>query len=135
MKLILSLFILVGAFVASWKYYFWEPSDFSKDSLAYHLKISPQIKAFPLWEPSSEPLFKYFTGDGVKQTTVAMMYNSNLSKRDLVHRIEDLGLTCRISSQVVFCTRNHNISIILTSSLGSTDVIVDVTFIGMEVNS
>lgn len=88
MKLILILFILVGAFVASWKFYFCEPSDFSKDSLAYHLKISPQIKAFPLWEPNSEPLFKYFTGDGVKQTTVAMMYNSSLSKRDLVPRIE-----------------------------------------------
>jgi hypothetical protein len=93
---ILAVFVVVSVslLIISGKWYFWEPSNFTKDSWAYQLKVSYDVKEFPIWQPVADPRYLVRTADGVKRSVVVMQYQTTLTKSVLFQQLKQRQFTC-----------------------------------------
>ncbi|MET1080629.1 MAG: hypothetical protein ABWY06_21670 [Pseudomonas sp.] len=129
------LVLLVVLVFASAKFYFWQPSQFTADSLAYRLKVHSAIKAFPVWAPIAPPLYLLRVADGAQRSLVAMTYHSELEQDDLLDRIQALGFTCAPAlEQVIQCLNKtdslHEVSVSLSRKKPGEKIRIETTFIG-----
>lgn len=127
----------VGGLVASGVFYFWEPSGFTRSSLAYKLKVDTAISQFPLWNPATEPLYSVGTAEGLRPYTVESSYLSELAAAQLQAKAEEQGFDCESKHSFIFCEknnfRNYDVSIIISANENPRDMReIHITFLGGE---
>ncbi|MES2820761.1 MAG: hypothetical protein V4812_17450 [Pseudomonadota bacterium] len=126
-----------GGLAASAVFYFWEPSGFTRSSLAYGLKVDAAIGQFPLWNPATEPLYSVGTAEGLRPHTVESSYLSELTAAQLQAKAEEQGFDCEPRQSFMFCEnhnfRSYDVSIIISANENPPDTReVHITFLGGE---
>lgn len=82
----LALFLCIASVLTLYgllKFFFWEPTGFTKDSLAYTLKVPPHLKNYPIWNNVDTPTYTIRIADGVKPSMAIMTYDSSLTLRQV----------------------------------------------------
>ena len=134
---LLTLAILAGVISLYLSWAFWEPHNFTEDSTAYHLKLSDEVKKFPLWEPSENPLYHIRMGDGPSRPTSTVHYSSKLTQPDLVNKLKSLNFTCkRQENRLQICKTDiedkyYSIDIWVHGPDNTGLTPIEVTFIGL----
>lgn len=93
-KFIIGLISLILLFFLSLKFYFWEPYDFTKNSLSYYLKVDDEIKDFPIFNPKEEPKYKVYIADGLTPSGVEVDYETELSLSILLIELKKHSFKC-----------------------------------------
>ncbi|OMH31669.1 hypothetical protein [Motiliproteus sp. MSK22-1] len=117
-------------------YYFWEPSGFNQNSLAYFLKVDNEVKSFPILGAIKEPLYKVGAADGLKRTAVIVDYPTKYSEKHLTQELEFIDFICRFPPQEAYfiCEKTDKqkrvISAIFSKKKGTDNLKANITFIG-----
>lgn len=116
-------------------YFFWQPSEVSPVSLAYHLKIPSIIQEFPLWQPITEPTYRSRIADGEKPSFVGLTYTSSATLDELREQLNSRQFRCNFSDRSQdLCKRPNadgsSIEATLSPATEAGATYVDVGFIG-----
>jgi hypothetical protein len=130
-KFIISFISIILLFFLSLKFYFWEPYDFTKNSLAYYLKVDDDIKHFPIFSPKEEPKYKVYIADGLTPSGVQVDYETELNLPILLMELKKYSFKCtKDASGPYFCEkRDKDKSLISIAIMDTIPLKMTVTFI------
>lgn len=127
-----ALVVLATVF-GSLKWYFWEPSNFHSESLAFRFKVDDAVKRFPLFAPESDPTYTLRIADGVKPSLTLVQYATTLNLQELQETVEAQGFTCEQSNEKLICDRQESSGYLiqLSGDRQTSPVTVAVAFLGV----
>lgn len=94
LKIIFTLMLLLVVIFGITAWSFWEPSGFTKGSVAYHLKLPSSVKAVKAIQPVAESLYTYRIADGTQPMIIRRDYRSRLSITDFLRDSVLRGFSC-----------------------------------------
>lgn len=95
-KIIVILLILIILVPGYLTWAFWEPSDITRNSLIYWLKVPAAAKDFPVWSITGEALFDVRIADGLKPSFAIVQYSSTSTFEQLITQTKRIGFDCKL---------------------------------------
>ena len=117
------------SFFFSLKFYFWEPSDFTKYSLPYYLKVNDEVKRFPIFNSKNEPKYRVYSADGLTPEGVEVDYETELSLPFLLRELKQRSFSCMKEVNTPYlCEKMHNKQFISFLIMQTAPLKLTVTF-------
>lgn len=114
MRMTKSAWIALSCFVAlalAWgamQFYFWAPSNITRGSFTYAVKVPNVAKEFALVQPQDAPSYDVVRGDGSAPSYTLIRYRSKLGLAALERSLEGARFTCqKLGAQTLTCDRSR----------------------------
>lgn len=76
----------------------WEPSNFKSSSLAYYIKVSPEIRSKEIINTASTPLYTVRNSDGIKPAMTIIKYCSNSPVNEIYSKLIKNQHSCNLNT-------------------------------------
>jgi hypothetical protein len=85
---------VLGVLWLTARFLVWEPDGLQRGSLTYELKIPARAKAWPLWQPTGDPLYDFRHADGEARGYTNVHYTTALQLPALRDTAQRQGYVC-----------------------------------------